>query len=56
MAPTTREATVTTWVEALLLPAYPFCPVERVREVVYVEFLHDAFRELESRGVLRKQG
>jgi hypothetical protein len=56
LATTSREAAVTTWVEALLLPAYPFLPVERMREEVYVEFLHDAFRELESRGVLRKDG
>jgi hypothetical protein len=56
LATTSREAAVTTWVEALLLPAYPFYPVERMREEVYVAFLHDAFRELESRGVLRKEG
>ncbi|MDP2360054.1 MAG: hypothetical protein Q8O14_04780 [bacterium] len=53
VAATTRQARLTKWVEALLVLIYPFHPEERRREEIYMDFLHDTFRELESRGVLR---
>ncbi len=49
----TRQASLTKWVEALLVFAYPFFPEERKREEIYLEFLHDTFRQLESEGVLQ---
>jgi len=48
-----REARLTKWVEALLIFAYPFHPEERKREEIYMDFLHDTFRQIESEGVLK---
>lgn len=47
-----REASVTMWVETFLLFAYPFHPEGRKTEEVYVEFLHDIFREIEADRIL----
>jgi hypothetical protein len=49
----TRSATLTKWVEALLIVAYPFHPEERKREEIYMAFLHDTFKQIESEGVLK---
>lgn len=51
-----RRASLTRWVEALLVFAYPFFPEERLREEIYMEFLHDTFRQMESEGVLKATG
>lgn len=48
-----READRTQWVEAFLIFAYPFSPGERKLEEIYVEFLHDTFRQIESEGILK---
>lgn len=48
-----RSARLTKWVEAFLIVAYPFHPEERKREEIYMDFLHDIFRQIESEGVLR---
>jgi len=48
-----RSATLTKWVEALLIVAYPFHPEERKREEIYMDFLHDIFRQIECEGVLK---
>jgi hypothetical protein len=48
-----RKATLTKWVEALLLVAHPFYPEERMREEIYMDFLHDIFKQIESEGVLK---
>lgn len=48
-----RRASMTKWVEALLIVAYPFYPEERKREEIYMMFLHDTFKQIESEGVLR---
>jgi len=53
LATTERSAELHTWVQALLMTAYPFYPPERGREEIYLNFLHDVFRELEERGLLR---
>jgi len=49
-----REATVTQWVQALLVFVYPFHPETRKTDEVYLEFLKDVFREMEADGVLRR--
>jgi len=48
-----RNATLTKWVESLLIVAYPFYPEERKREEIYMDFLHDIFKQIESEGVLK---
>lgn len=47
-----RDAKVTLWVEALLIFAFPFHPETRKTEEVYLEFLHNVFREVEADGIL----
>jgi len=48
-----RQATLSNWVEVLLMFAYPFHPLEGKREEIYAESLHDIFRQIESEKVLR---
>jgi len=48
-----RKAHLTKWVQTFMIFAYPFHPEERKREEVYMEFLHDAFRQMESEGILK---
>ena len=48
-----RSATTTKWVEALLLPVYPFHTEKRKTEEIYVAFLHDVFRQIEAEKALR---
>ncbi len=48
-----RRASLTKWVEAGLIFAYPFYPEERKREEIYMMFLHDTFKQIESEGVLK---
>jgi hypothetical protein len=40
------------WVQALLLFIQPFHNDTIVRERIYIDLLHDVFRELEASGVL----
>jgi len=49
-----RKATLDNWVEALLIFAYPFYPLEGKREEIYSESLHDIFRQIETEKILRK--
>jgi hypothetical protein len=49
-----RKATLDNWVEALLIFAYPFHPLEGKREIIYAESLHDIFRQIETEKVLKK--
>jgi predicted alpha/beta-hydrolase family hydrolase len=49
-----RKATLDNWVEALLIFAYPFYPVEGKREEIYSDSLHDIFRQIEAEKVLKK--
>ncbi len=49
----TRGATLTKWVEVLLIVAYPFHPEGRKREEIYMDFLHDIFKQIESEGALK---
>lgn len=48
-----RKATLNNWVEAFLLFAYPFHPLEEKREIIYSESLHDIFRQIEAEKVLK---
>jgi hypothetical protein len=49
-----RKATLDNWVEALLVFAYPFYPLEGKREEIYSASLHDIFRQVETEKVLKK--
>lgn len=49
-----RKATLDNWVEALLIFAYPFYPLEGKREEIYSASLHDIFRQVETEKVLKK--
>lgn len=48
-----RRATLSNWVEAFLIFAYPFYPFEGKREEIFSESLHDTFRQIEAEKVLR---
>jgi hypothetical protein len=48
-----RKATLSNWVEAVLVVAYPFYPLEVKREEIYAESLHDIFRQIEAEKVLK---
>ncbi|MBN1478993.1 hypothetical protein EH223_14970 [candidate division KSB1 bacterium] len=48
-----RNSGLTKWVQALLIFIYPFHPERRKTEELYVEFLHDIFRQIESENVLK---
>ena len=48
-----RSANTKKWVEVLLLPIYPFHTEIRKTEEIYVEFLHDVFREIDADKILR---
>ena len=48
-----REATLTNWSQVLLIFVYPFHPESRKIEEIYMEFLKDTFRQIESEGVLK---
>ena len=47
-----RGARLTKWVQPLLIFLYPFHPQERKREEIYLQFLHDIFRQIESERVI----
>jgi hypothetical protein len=48
-----RKATLSNWVEAFLIFAYPFYPLEGKREEIFSESLHDTFRQIEAEKVLK---
>ncbi|MBN1350608.1 hypothetical protein JXJ21_14420 [candidate division KSB1 bacterium] len=48
-----RQAALTKWVQTLLIFVYPFHPERRKKEEIYVDFLHNIFRQIESEKVLR---
>lgn len=48
-----RKAHLTKWVQTFMIFAYPFHPEQRKREEIYMDFLHDAFKQMESEGVLK---
>lgn len=48
-----RRATLSNWVEAFLIFAYPFYPLEGKREEIFSDSLHDTFRQIEAEKVLK---
>jgi len=49
-----RKASLTKWVQTFLIFVYPFHPEKRKKEEIYVEFLHDIFKQIETEKVLKK--
>jgi len=49
-----RKASLTKWVQTMLIFIYPFHPEKRKKEEIYVDFLHDIFKQIESEKVLKK--
>ena len=47
-----RSNAKTLWVQALLLFVQPFRNDAIVKERIYIDLLHDVFREMEAEGVL----
>lgn len=50
-----RKATLSNWVEAFLIFAYPFYPLEGKREEIFSQSLRDTFRQIEAEKVLKAQ-
>ena len=50
-----HHASVSKWVEAVLIFIYPFHTEKRKTEEIYVEMLHDVFRQIDSQKILVKQ-
>lgn len=50
----TRQVDLVKWWQTFMLFLYPFKHEERQRELLYVEILHDIFKQIESEGVLSK--
>jgi hypothetical protein len=48
-----RSASLTKWVQTFLILAYPFHPEQRKKEELYVQFLHDIFKQIESEKTLK---
>ena len=49
-----RKSSIAKWVQSLLIFLYPFHPEKRKKEEIYVQFLHDIFKQIESEKVLKK--
>ncbi|MBN1779612.1 hypothetical protein JW948_00665 [bacterium] len=47
-----RGTALTKWVQTLMIFVYPFHPEKRKKEEIYVEFLHDIFKQIETEKVL----
>ena len=50
-----RKASLSKWVQTFLIFLYPFHPEKRKTEEIYVAFLHDIFRQIETEKILVKQ-
>jgi len=49
-----RTADLTTWVQTFLIFLQPFHQEKIKKEQIYIEFLHDIFRQMEAEGILVK--
>jgi len=49
-----RSASLTKWVQTLLIFIYPFHPEQRKKEELYVHFMHDMFKQIETEKILKK--
>jgi len=48
-----RSAALTKWVQTLLIFIYPFHPEQRKKEELYVQFMHDIFKQIEAEKILK---
>ena len=48
-----RDAHLTKWVQTFMIFLYPFYPEKRKKEELYVEMMHDVFKQIESEGILK---
>jgi hypothetical protein len=48
----TRQASLTMWVQGLLIFIYPFHTERRKQEEIYIAFMHDIFKQIETEKVL----
>jgi hypothetical protein len=48
-----RKATLTNWIETVLVFAYPFYPLDGKREEIFSQSLHDTFRQIDAEKVLK---
>jgi len=48
----TREASLTKWVQTFLIFIYPFHTEKRKEEEIYIAFMHDIFKQIETERVL----
>ena len=49
-----RSAKLTKWVQTFMMFVYPFYPEKRQKEELYVEFMHDIFKQIEAEKILSK--
>jgi len=49
-----RSASLTKWVQSLLIVIYPFYPEQRKKEELYVQFMHDIFKQIETEKIMKK--
>ena len=47
-----RSAKLTKWVQTLMMFVYPFYPEKRQKEELYVDFMHDIFKQIEAEEIL----
>ena len=47
-----RESSLTKWVQSLMVFIYPFHTEARKTEEIYINFMHDVFKQIESSKVL----
>lgn len=50
-----RNAALTKWVQSLLIFIYPFHPEQRKKEELYVQFMHDIFKQIETEKIFKKR-
>jgi hypothetical protein len=50
-----RNASLTKWVQGFLIFAYPFHAEQRKKEELYVRFMHDVFRQIETEKALTRR-
>ncbi|MCF7811306.1 hypothetical protein K9N50_10015 [bacterium] len=50
-----RQASLTKWVESLLIFIYPFHTERRKQEEIYIAFMHDIFKQIETEKALLAQ-
>lgn len=49
-----REASLNKWVQTFMIFLYPFHHEKRKKEELYVDFMHDVFKEIENDKILKQ--